>query len=186
MEIENETKPLSEQPAVQNAQLPPVTKEEQEQEPEQEQDKVQVKEKEEQPDLEKVEQPALEKDEQQSPGEAQKSQDLQEIQDNVLYKIHEILTKHSSTQSEFIPQLYHSLKLISKQPNNSSNSLDAATSSIRHRLKTAKALLQQDPQAIELLSKTPEQWQAHILKKRAELEKKKQHMQRLRENVQKQ
>ncbi|CDO95621.1 unnamed protein product [Kluyveromyces dobzhanskii CBS 2104] len=113
-------------------------------------------------------------------------QSAEESEENVLKRIHDILTKNSSTQTEFIPLLYHSLKQISKHPNNSSNSLDAATSSIRHRLKTAKTLLQQDPAAIELVSKTPEQWQLHIQEKKIELEKKTKHLQRLRESVQKQ
>ncbi|CAG98074.1 Cse2p [Kluyveromyces lactis] len=121
-------------------------------------------------------------------GDTEKEQEPSsgEQQLNVLKRIHEILTKHSSTQTEFIPLLYHSLKQISKHPNNSSNSLDAATSSIRHRLKTAKTLLQQDPAAIELVSKTPEQWQLHIQEKKIELEKKTKHLQRLRESIQKQ
>lgn len=100
-----------------------------------------------------------------------------------LEKVYDILTKHSSTQTEFITLLYHSLKQISKNPNNSSNTLEAATASIRHRLKTAKSLLQQDTNSIELLSKSPEEWQTHISWKRQELEKKKELFSKLRKDA---
>ncbi|SCU91810.1 LAFA_0F05996g1_1 [Lachancea sp. 'fantastica'] len=78
----------------------------------------------------------------------------------------------SSPSVEFIPHLYYAIHQVKKDPNSSTASLEAATSSIRHRLKQCKAHLAQNHECRELLSSTPAEWNVTLAQREKDLEAK--------------
>ncbi|SCU78217.1 LANO_0A02432g1_1 [Lachancea nothofagi CBS 11611] len=90
----------------------------------------------------------------------------------------------SSPSIEFIPQLYYALHQLKKDPNSSTNSLDAATLSIRHRLKQCKAHLAENDECRELLSQTPAEWDKTLTQRQNHLDSKREVFRALEQQVQ--
>ncbi|CUS23334.1 LAQU0S09e02432g1_1 [Lachancea quebecensis] len=91
--------------------------------------------------------------------------------------------QNSSQSSEFIPQLYYALHQVKKDPNSSANSLETATSSIRHRLKQCKSHIAESEECRALLSKTPEEWESALQQRQKDLALKQQVFARLEQQV---
>ncbi|SCU80263.1 LADA_0B06040g1_1 [Lachancea dasiensis] len=109
------------------------------------------------------------------------------MENSHLAQIEALLAPNSAQESptvEFIPQLSYALHQVKKDPNSSTNSLEAATSSIRHRLKQCKAHLAENAACRELLSQTPAEWSKVLEQRQRNLDAKRQVFQQLEEQVQ--
>lgn len=109
-----------------------------------------------------------------------------EINNVHLKKIHHALSPEpdkGNTSSEFIPHLFYSLHQLKKEPNNSSNSFETATSSIRHRLKLCKSHISESGECKALLSKSCDEWEQVIQQKQKEIEVKRQVLESLGDNI---
>lgn len=105
------------------------------------------------------------------------------LQNKSLYQIYCLLTQQSHSQQEFIPQLFYALYQLKKEPNNGSNSLEMYTSSIRHRLKSCKAILENNPECINLLRISCDDWPNLLQKRQKELEMRESVLNRLNDRV---
>lgn len=76
----------------------------------------------------------------------------------------------TTNAAEFIPHLFYSLHQIRKDPNNSANQLETATSFIKHRLKSCRSLIANNEDCKRLLSKTTKEWHEHIKNRQKELQ----------------
>ncbi|CCK69810.1 Cse2p KNAG_0D00580 [Huiozyma naganishii CBS 8797] len=85
--------------------------------------------------------------------------------------------------SEFIPHIFYALNQITRDPNNVSNHLESSTGFIRHRLRTCKELIAENSECMELLSRTPEEWEQELAFKEQELRIKGALLETLRERI---
>lgn len=105
------------------------------------------------------------------------------FQNETLHKLYTALVKHSAQKAEFIPQISYALYQLKEDPNNSANNLATATLSITHRIKICKNLIIEDPQCIELLSTSCDEWSLVVEQRRLELDTKKQVQMKLSERI---
>ncbi|AET37870.1 Cse2p Ecym_2117 [Eremothecium cymbalariae DBVPG len=95
------------------------------------------------------------------------------LNNQTLNQVYATLTKNTSQQPEFIPQIFYALHQFKEDSKSGGNSLETATSSIRHRIKLCKSYLREDPHCIELLSRPYEDWPQVVEQKQQEIETKK-------------
>lgn len=103
-----------------------------------------------------------------------------------LAQIEELLApdaQSSGQYSEFIPQLYYALHQVKTDPSSSSNTLETATSSIRHRLKQCKAHIAENAECRTLLSQTPAEWETTLAQRQEDLDQKRMVLVRLDQQV---
>lgn len=79
----------------------------------------------------------------------------------------------TNANTEFIPHIFYTLYKIQKDPNNSSNQLENKTGVIKHRLRSCKTLIKDSNSVVELLGKSPEEWEQFIASRDRELQLKK-------------
>ena len=79
----------------------------------------------------------------------------------------------TNANTEFIPHIFYTLYQIQKDPNNSNNQLENKTGVIKHRLRSCKSLIRESNSVVELLGKTPEEWEQFIANRDRELQLKK-------------
>lgn len=89
----------------------------------------------------------------------------------------------ATSTAEFIPQIFYSLHQIRKEPNNFGNQLETSTAFIKHRLKSCKALIANDENCKNLLSKTPQEWHEHMQNREKELQVKRKVLEDLKNKI---
>ncbi|QLL31055.1 hypothetical protein HG536_0A08720 [Torulaspora globosa] len=89
----------------------------------------------------------------------------------------------TTATAEFIPQIFYSLHQIRKEPNNFGNQLETSTAFIKHRLKSCKALIANDENCKNLLSKTPKEWHEYMQNREKELQMKRKMLEDLKNKI---
>ncbi|QLQ81341.1 hypothetical protein HG537_0F01020 [Torulaspora globosa] len=89
----------------------------------------------------------------------------------------------TTATAEFIPQIFYSLHQIRKEPNNFGNQLETSTAFIKHRLKSCKALIANDENCRNLLSKTPQEWHEYMQNREKELQMKRKILEDLKSKI---
>ena len=91
-------------------------------------------------------------------------------------------SSYSTTNTEFIPQIFYSLYNIMKDPN-ISNQLETSTGVIRHKLRSSKQILLEHNDTRILLNKSIPNWEEFIQLKEHELATKRNVLRQLSEKI---